>query len=210
MISSITRKFRIGCYAQNICRCRRHSIIFPVAAHSQVRVLPSAPSDAKQKPTEVPKVVTAGPDTTTDTYGDWAVICAAPPSGSSERSCEVDTTLTIRGQTAPFARIAILRQAKDKPVRIIALVPVNVSIASGIKIESDPGKSEINLLFKSCVPTACVAEAELSKDALQAFRAQTRDGQLTIIDASGKPAKLQFSLRGLDQALEAYFKRQEK
>ncbi len=184
---------------------------FSVAAHSQVRALPSAPSDAKQKPAEVPKAVIEGPDTTTDTYGDWAVICVAPPAGSSDRSCEVDSTLTIRGQTAPFARIAFLRQAKDKPTRITALVPVNVSIAPGVKVESNPGKSEIKLPFKSCVPAACIAEAELSKDELQAFRVPAKPaGQLTLVDASGKSATLQFSLHGIDQALDAYFKRQEK
>ena len=87
---------------------------------------------------------------------------------------------------------------------------MNVSTASGVKIESDPGKSEINLPFKSCVPAACVAEAELTKDQLQGFRGQTKAGQITLIDASGKSAALQFSLHGLDQALDAFFKQQEK
>ena len=104
-----------------------------------------------------------------------------------------------------------MRSGKDKPARIIALVPVNVSIAPGVKIESDAGKSVIDLPFKSCVPSACVAEAELSKEEVQAFRAPAKAaGQLTVVDASGKSATLQLSLRGLNEALEVYFKQQDK
>jgi hypothetical protein len=46
----------------------------------------------------------------------------------------------------------------------------------------------------------------VSKEQLQTL-AKTQ-GQLTLVDASGKSASVQFSLRGFDQALEAYFKRQ--
>ena len=73
------------------------------------------------------------------------------------------------------------------------------------------GKAEIDLPFKSCVPAGCVAEAELTRDQLQGFRAQsTTTGQITLVDSTGKSAALQFSLRGLDQALDAFFKQQEK
>jgi invasion protein IalB len=184
-----------------------------IAAHSQVRALESPPGDLKLKPAEAPKAAPApaGPDTTTETFGDWSILCAAPAAGASDRSCEVDTTLTLRGQSAPFARIAFVRAAKDKPTHIIAIVPVNVSNAAGVKIESDPGKSEIDLPFKSCVPAGCVAEAELTKDQLQGFHAPTKTaGQITLVDASGKSATVQFSLRGVDQALDSFFKRQEK
>ena len=180
------------------------------AAQAQVRALESAPGDLRQKPAEAPKTASTGPDSTTETFGDWSIICAAPSAGASDRTCEVDSTLTVRGQSAPFARIAFTRAAKDKPAHIIALVPVNVSTASGVKIEADPGKSEVNLPFKSCVPAACVAEAELTKDQLQDFRGASKAGQITLVDAAGKSAALQFSLRGLDQALDAFFKQQEK
>jgi invasion protein IalB len=184
-------------------------ILFSHAAHTEVRAPEPAPGDLRQKPAEAPKA--AGPDSTTETFGDWSLVCAAPASGGGDRPCEVNTTLTIRGQSAPFARIAFVRSAKDKPARIIALVPVNVSTAPGVKIESDPGKAEINLPFKSCVPAGCVAEAELTRDQLQGFRAQTNTaGQITLVDSTGKSAALQLSLRGLDQALDTFFKQQEK
>lgn len=186
-------------------------ILVSATVQAQGRALEVVQGEQKQKSAEAPKAAAAGPDSTTETFADWSIVCTAPAAGASDRFCEVNTTLTLRGQSAPFARIAVLRPAKDKPARIIALVPVNISTASAVKIESDPGKSEINLPFKSCVPAGCVAEVELSKDQLQALRTPAKAaGQITLVDAAGKTATLQLSLRGLDQALDAYFKRQEK
>jgi invasion protein IalB len=186
------------------------TLLFSIAAYSQAGAVDNPLGDLKPKPADAPKAAPSGPDTTTETFGDWAMVCAAA-AGASERPCEVNTTLSIRGQSAPFARIAFARPAGDKPARIMALVPVNVTNAAGVKIESEPGKGGIDLPFKSCVPAGCLAEADLSKDQLQAFRTPGKTtGQLTLTDASGKSATLQFSLRGVDQALDAFLKRPEK
>jgi invasion protein IalB len=163
--------------------------------------------EPKKKQPEAPAAPAAGPDRTTETFGDWSVVCGAS-GGAGERSCEVDTSIVLRGQSEPFARIALVRPAKDKPVQLIALVPVNVATASPVKISADAGKSELTLPFRSCVPGGCVAQTDVTKEQLQALG--KTQGQLTLVDASGKSASVQFSLRGLDQALDAYFKRQEK
>jgi invasion protein IalB len=161
--------------------------------------------------TKQPEQKPAGaPDSTTETFGDWALICAAPTAGSSERVCEVDATLTISGQTAPVAKIAFVRQAKDKPARVIALVPVNVSFRAPVRLDLDGGKPGVAIPFKSCVPAACIAEAELTREQLQTFRSPPKGGQLVFDDSTGRAASLQVSFRGLDQALAAFFKRQEK
>jgi invasion protein IalB len=164
------------------------------------------PSEAaKPAPAEAVKPTSGGPDSTTETFGDWSIVCS-----TSAGACEVNTMVVLRGQSAPFARIAATRPAKDKKARLMALVPVNVSIASPVKISGESGKAEFSLPLKSCVPAGCLAEAEVSKEQLQAFGAPGKtSGQLSLVDAAGKAATVQFSLRGLDQALEAYFRRQE-
>jgi len=94
---------------------------------------------------------------------------------------------------------------------VIALVPVNVTTTSPVEIGGDSGKFELDLPFRSCVPAGCLAAAELSKEQLPALRASVKAAaQLTLVDASGKSATLQISLRGLDQALDAYFKSRDK
>jgi invasion protein IalB len=181
------------------------ALTFAVGANAQVRQA-AEQGEATKKPPEPAAPPAVAPDLTTETFGDWSIVCAAP-GGAGERSCEVNTSIVLRGQTAPFARVAIVRPAKDKPVQLIALVPVNVATASPVKVSSD-AKGELTLPLRSCVPQGCVARAEATKDQLQGLG--KTQGQLTLVDASGKSASVQFSLRGLDQALEAYFKRQEK
>ena len=178
-------------------------LIVASAATAQER--PTA--EPKKKQPEAVATPVAAPDRTTETFGDWSIVCAAS-GGGGERSCEVDTSIVLRGQSAPFARIAVVRPAKDKPVQLIAVVPVNIATASLAKISADGGSSELSLPFRSCMPGGCVAQTEVTKDKLQTLG--KTQGQLTLVDASGKPASVEFSLHGFDQALEAYFRRQEK
>jgi invasion protein IalB len=159
-------------------------------------------SEAKKKPPEALAAPAVAPDRTTETFGDWSIVCAA------ERSCEVDTSIVLRGQSAPFARIAIARPAKNKPTQLVVLVPVNVTTTSPVKISADAGKDELDLPFRSCAPGGCVAQTDVTKEQLRALG--TTQGRLALVEASGKSASVEFSLRGLDQALEAYFRRQEK
>lgn len=179
-----------------------------VASVASAQERPAAEqSEPKKKQPEAPSPQGAAPDRTTETFGDWSIVCAAP-GGARGGSCELNTSIVLRGQSAPFAKIAVVRAAKDKPAQLIALVPVNIATTSQVKISADGGKTELSISFRSCVPAGCVAQAEVTKEQLQGLgKAQA---QLTLIDASGKPASVQFSLRGFDQALEAYFKRQEK
>jgi len=171
-------------------------------------------TEAKKPPAESPAASSSspstGPDTTTETFGDWSIICAARP-GTTDRSCEVSTAIMLRNQTAPFARVAFLSGAKDKPARLLALVPVNVATQSPVRISIDSGKAEVSLPIRSCTPGGCLADAELGKDVLLALKSPAKSpGQLTVVDATGKAASVTFSLRGLDDALEAYLRQQDK
>lgn len=96
--------------------------------------------EAKKKPVEA--ATSAGPDSTTETFGDWSIVCSTPAvAGAGERVCEVNTSIVLHGQTAPFARIAISRLTKDTPARAIALVPVNVTVTSPVKISGGDSAS---------------------------------------------------------------------
>lgn len=162
--------------------------------------------DAKPKTQETQN---KGPDSTSETFGDWAVVCGTPAAESAERVCEVDTNVMIRGQTAPSARIAIGHSGKDKSMRVITLVPVNVSIPQGVSLTFEAGKPGLTLSFKSCAAGACFADSELSKDQLSGFRAATgrgTTGQISFTDPAGKPISFEFSLKGFDQAIDSWQK----
>jgi invasion protein IalB len=182
------------------------TLMIASAASAQERPTVEQGKPKKKQPESAAPLV-AAPDRTTETFGDWSVVCAAS-GGADERLCEVDTSIVLRGQSAPFARIAVLRPAKDQALQLIAVVPADIATASPAKISTGAGQNELTLPFRSCVPSGCVAGTEVSKEQLQALG--KTQGQLTLVDAAGKSASVQFSLRGFDRALEAYFRRQEK
>lgn len=154
-----------------------------------------------------PAAAAQGPNRTTETFGDWSVVCAAT-GATPARNCTVETSIMAQGQSAPFARIALLWPAKDKPVELIAVVPVNIAPASPVKITA--AKTVFTLPFRSCVPGGCLAVAELSQQDLQILGTPSKSpGQLALVDASGRSATPQFSMQGLNDALGAYLKRQE-
>ncbi|SFK11917.1 invasion associated locus B family protein [Methylocapsa palsarum] len=165
---------------------------------------PDLKSGAKQTPAAAPK---GAPDKTTDAFGDWSVVCITQAAG--EKVCEVDAALTIRGQTSPVAQISFVRAARDQPMRLVALVPVNVAIKGGVRIQT-ADKTLFTLPFTTCVQAACIAEIELTKEQVAHFHGQSQPGQIILDDPSGKPAALQVSFKGLDQALDSFLKRQEK
>ena len=162
------------------------SAAFAAAALAQA----AEQGDAGKKSAETAKTASSEPDGATETSGDWSIACSTP-AGAAERVYEVNTAVLRRGQAMPFARIAVVRPAKDKPARVIALAPVNVSVGSPVKIGGDSGRLDVSLPFKSCVPAACVAEVELTKEQTQLLAAPAKaPAQLTIVDAAGKrPAR---------------------
>lgn len=158
--------------------------------------------------TKVPDSAKA-PDSTSETFGDWVVVCGTPAAEPGERMCEVDTNVMIRGQTAPSARIAIGHIGKEKSMQVVTLVPVNVSIPQGVSLTFEIGKPGLTLPFKSCAAGACLADSDLSKEQLGGFRAAAgrgTTGQISFPDLTGKPIPFEFSLKGFEQAIDSWQK----
>lgn len=140
-------------------------------------------------------------------FGDWAVVCGKSSADPDERVCEIMTMITAAGQTAPFARLALLPQNKNKPARLIAILPVAVSIAPGVNFTLDSAKPGINLIYKFCAVAACFAEAELAEKQMTIFRNRLPTGRLAFSDPNGKKIEVEVSLRGFDQALDSLLRR---
>jgi invasion protein IalB len=169
------------------------SFVLSAAAQAQTAAAPAAPA-----PTEAPK--TAAPKK--QVFDDWTLLCATPP-GADAPSCEVDATLQPDGQLPPVAKIAFLLGAGEKPVRLAAIVQANLTIQPGVEIAPDAAKKGVILGFKSCLNSACLADAELSAAEVQGFRGLKAPGRLTIRNAASEELSLQVPFHGLDEALDA-------
>lgn len=186
------------------------STFAPSFAPAQERA-PGDAGEAKKKPAEAAPGAPAGPDSTTETFGDWSIVCSA--GGRRCRGAHLRGRHVHHSARSDFAVRADRGRApvKGQASAHRCACPGEYHHDRARQDRRRFGKFELGLSFKSCVPAGCLAESELSKEQLQAFRASAKSaGQLTLVDASGKSATLQMSLRGLDQALDAYFKAQER
>jgi len=176
-------------------------------------LLPHAWSVAAQAQTPVPQAgqspppAQAAPALKKKIFDYWTLVCATPP-GATEETCEVDAALQPEAQLPPVAKVAFVRDPKGQTVRLVAIVQANLKIEPGVEVAADPEKSGVVLGFRSCLNSACLADAVLSADELQKFRSLKSEGRLTIKTAAGEELSLKIPRHGLDEAIEALLTQQ--
>jgi len=147
--------------------------------------------------------VSAEPNTTIASYGDWVLRCQrVDTAGKTARVCEVAETIQVQGQAAPIAQLAIGRLSPGEPLRITIVVPPAVTFPSSVRVDAKNG-APLNLEWRRCLPGGCFADAVLKDDVLARWRSLSDAGQLTFKDAAGQDVTLPLSFRGLAQALDA-------
>ena len=147
------------------------------------------------------------PQRTTASYGDWVVQCVANNSSPPEQTCDMAQVTQLQGKNLPFSRVAVAHPEKDRPVKLIVQVPVNVSFATQVRIQTadpDPGFA---VSFATCTPNGCFAEFDLKDDMLKKLREATSVGKLSFADAGGHDVVVPISFNGFSQAFEALAKK---
>jgi invasion protein IalB len=164
-----------------------------------------APPAAAPRP-----AVTAEPENTTASFGDWTLRCQRVGEGAqSKRTCEVVQILRThgpQGQQVTFAQIALGYPLAGQPMRLVVMLPVSVSFPSVANIATDEKDSGTDLAWSRCVPTSCFAESQVKDDMLLRWRAFGEPGRLTFKDAAGREIRTAVSYRGVAQALDALAK----
>src|SRR6185437_15858989 len=82
---------------------------------------------------------------------------------------------------------------------LIVQLPVNVSLAGGVKIEADGKDRGLSIPFTRCVPAGCLAETPLKEEEMRRFRAETRPGKLVYKNAADQPITIPLSFKGFGQ-----------
>jgi invasion protein IalB len=135
-------------------------------------------------------------DMTTATFGDWMLRCRQNEAGKPGRTCEVVHTVMIQGQTAPFAQLALGRLAPGQPLILTAVVPVNVTFPSTLRVsldEKDPKPFE--MAWARCLPGGCFASLAVDADALARWRTQDEGGRITFKNGAGQDTAVVISFR---------------
>jgi len=169
-----------------------------------------APRPAQpQTTTQAPIPVSSEPETTTASYGAWVLRCQRrQEAGAEGRFCEVDQSIIPQGQQNPIAQVGIGRPLPKDDLRVTAVLPVNVTFPSTPKISSGEKDAGVELVWRRCIQGGCIADNVLKDDMLRNWRSETADetGHLVFIEANGRTVNIQFSFRGLAQAMDAFAK----
>jgi invasion protein IalB len=149
---------------------------------------------------------------TTATYEDWTVRCLTSAGPPPQKLCDMEQLSHLQSKEQPFSRAAISHPEKGKPIALIVQVPVNVWLATGIRIEidgKDAGKdASLSAPFTRCGPAGCFAEIALNAAAIQKFRAGTAPATIVFANAAQGPVTIPLSFKGFGQAFDALAKEQ--
>ena len=150
-----------------------------------------------------PAPVPATPERTTASFGDWTLRCEVP-AAPAKRICEVALTITVQGQTAPAAQIALGKPSPTDAMQMTAVLPPSVALLSRPQVQTaKPGAPPLDLVWQRCTPGACYATISISDEAVAGLSAQTEPGKIVFKNAADREVMLPMSLRGLAPALEA-------
>ncbi len=140
------------------------------------------------------------PNVTSASFGDWVLRCETRPG--TPRGCEILQSLQDQ-RRQPVAQFAFGRAQRSDPMRLLVLIPANVTVAAPMVIQLPDRGAAIPVSLRSCGPRGCVAEADLSAARLARLRAREAQGRLEYRDALNAEVALPFSTRGFGQALDA-------
>lgn len=128
-------------------------------------------------------------------FGDWTVRCYPVKSPTPCEMLELRVAKKT-GQRVLGVTLAYMA-ARDAHVVQIA-VPLGVSIANGLVLESDTYKSPV-IKFRRCDQLGCYVEAAMGNDIISALGRATK-AQADVVAADGKRFNLVFSLKGFNEA----------
>ena len=143
---------------------------------------------------------------TTATYEDWTVRCITSAGPPPQKLCDMEQVSHLQSKEQPFSLVAIAHPEKGKPVALIVQVPINVWLATGIRIEIDGKDASLSAPFTRCGPAGCFAEIALNDGAQKKFRTVTEPGQILYKNAAQQDVAIPLSFKGFGQAFDALAK----
>jgi invasion protein IalB len=143
---------------------------------------------------------------TSATHEDWTLRWSTSVSTPPQKSCEIEQLSHLQNKEQAFSRVAIPRPAKGEPVILAVQVPVNVWLATGIRIEIGGKNAGPSVPFTRCGPAGCFAFITLNDAAMQTFRAGTASAAIVFANVAQQPVTIPLSFKGFNQALDALAK----
>ena len=153
----------------------------------------------------VPMLVKAqdAPDTLTENYRDWVLICQnGVMAGATEtaRVCEVAQELrqSTDGQRVLRMAFAVSPEVPEGSATLTLITPFGVRLADGVSLAlTDDALTRVP--FLTCLAVGCIANETLPPE-LMDHLAQADAAIIGMFTTSGEPAQFEISLHGLSAA----------
>lgn len=160
--------------------------------------------------TATPPPVSAEPQNTSATYGDWILRCSRSGDGpQAVRVCEIAQSfqINVQGQQTPFGQLAIGRANAKDPLHITFIASPNVAFPSDVRLMTDDKDAQpVVLNWSTCIPAYCRADGEFKDDQQKRWKALAAGGHVVFKQSGGQVTPIAVSVRGLAQALDALAK----
>lgn len=143
---------------------------------------------------------------TSATYQDWLLQCEMKEGTPPQKICVISQTTQMQNKGQPFSRIVVDKPVKGHPVKLGVQLPVNVTIAGNVRLQTSATDAGIAAPFDVCIPAGCIARFDIKDDILQKFRAADGAGKITFKDSGGHDIAVPLSFKGFHQALDALTK----
>jgi invasion protein IalB len=143
---------------------------------------------------------------TTATYTDWVVQCVTQTTTPPQKICDMQQLTEVKGKSNPLSRIVVPHPVRGKPISLIIQLPVNVWLATGVKLELVDKEPALTGQFTHCIPAGCFAEIGLNDAAMKAFRTASKPGKLIFKNAGQHDIDIPVSFKGFGQAFDALSK----
>ena len=102
-----------------------------------------------------------------DRFGDWTFGCQAVTARKA--ICALTQTIVEKETRKPIVHLALRRLEKDQTLALIAVLPLEVSLAAGVGGKVDGGQ-QFNLIWQHCTINGCQAAVSLDDSVKQALQ----------------------------------------
>jgi invasion protein IalB len=145
------------------------------------------------------KMMAAPPDVpTVSVYQDWRVAC--PEASKQDGTCEIQQDVLDSKTRSELARLAIFKL--NGANTMIVTVPFNVLLDPGIGLGLGNDKPRV-YPFETCNGVGCLVRIPLNDDLVKAIGAAPQ-ARILLAGLDGKPVGLPFSLKGYQDAMDAF------
>jgi invasion protein IalB len=135
---------------------------------------------------------------TVSVYQDWRVAC--PETSKQDGTCEVQQDVLDSKTHTELARLAIFQI--NGANTLIVTVPFNVLLDPGIGLGLGNDKPRV-YPFETCNGVGCIVRIPFDDDLAKAVGAAPQ-ARILLAGLDGKPVGLPFSLKGYQDAMDAF------